>query len=177
MAFSGISSDVRARCDRLFPPSIFKPAKTRPTINSAIWRTIPPMHQTAALLAAVRMALYPVDVRGQVSLGTGIDISDQHPTMEHPGSRIRWPAPACADYGSVGCARSHERYRARDRRPCFLRNERPKEAMTRSVQQGSSYYTVAYIPLIANGRGSIAKFSEIGVPRRRTDLPARLLSY
>lgn len=39
----------------------------------------PPVRQTAALLAAARMAVYPVDVRGQISTGTGLDISNQTP--------------------------------------------------------------------------------------------------
>jgi VWFA-related protein len=37
----------------------------------------PAVRQTAALLAAARMAVYPIDVRGQISRGTGLDITTQ----------------------------------------------------------------------------------------------------
>lgn len=118
----------------------------------------PPMHQTAALLAAVRMALYPVDVRGQVSLGTGIDISA--PTSNYGTAQMQDQVASTGLRQTTALWDAHEAMSDIARETgghAFYGTNDLKEAMTRSVQQGSSYYTVAYSPSNHEWKGKYRK--------------------
>ncbi len=107
----------------------------------------PPVHQTAALLAAARLAVYPIDVRGQISMRTGLDVStptsllgtfDTQNEIADAHGRQRtaiWDAhEAMSDVARETGGRA------------FYGTNDLKDAMSRSVQQGSSYYTLAYAP-------------------------------
>lgn len=85
----------------------------------------PPIQQTAALLAAARMAVYPIDVRGQILLPPGANsrttaVWDTHDAMND----LARETGGRAYYGTNDV----------------------KDAMSRSVQQGATYYTLAYSP-------------------------------
>ncbi|HWY21663.1 MAG TPA: VWA domain-containing protein [Candidatus Acidoferrum sp.] len=117
----------------------------------------PPVRQTAALLAAARMAVYPIDVRGQVSTGTGIDISNQTP-MGSLGA-----------HQEVGVARTRQTTEMWDAHEAmsdiaretggraFYGTNDLKDAMSRSVEQGSSYYSIAYSPTNRDWSGKYRK--------------------
>jgi VWFA-related protein len=132
----------------------------------------PPVRQTAALLAAARMAVYPIDIRGQVSTGTGIDISNQTPMgslgahQEIGVARTRqttgeWDAhEAMSDIARETGGRA------------FYGTNDLKEAMSRSVQQGSSYYTLAYSPTNHDWTGKYRKI-EVKASTPGTELTYR----
>ena len=118
----------------------------------------PPLHQTAALLAAARMAVYPIDVRGQISMGTGLDVSTptsllgtldtQNEIADAHGRQITaiWDAhEAMSDVARETGGRA------------FYGTNDLKDAMSRSVQQGSSYYTLAYAPSNHDWNGKYRK--------------------
>jgi VWFA-related protein len=96
----------------------------------------PPIQETAALLAAARMAVYPIDVRGQMLLPPGPNprttaVWDTHDTMND----IARETGGHAFYGSNDV----------------------KDAMSRSVQQGAAYYTIAYTPTNHDWNGKYRK--------------------
>jgi VWFA-related protein len=118
----------------------------------------PPMHQTAALLAAVRLAIYPIDVRGQVSLGTGIDIGT--PTSNLSASEMRDEVQVAGTRQTTGLWDTHEAMSDVARETggrAFYGTNDLKDAMSRSVQQGSSYYTLAYAPTNHEWKGKYRK--------------------
>jgi VWFA-related protein len=130
----------------------------------------PPVQQTAALLAAARMAVYPIDVRGQISLGTGVDISTQTAYLgtvdignEVSSAYTRqttaiWDAhEAMADVARETGGRA------------FYGTNDLKNAMSRSVEQGSSYYTLAYAPSNRDWTGKYRKI-EVKAALPGTDL-------
>jgi VWFA-related protein len=118
----------------------------------------PPLHQTAALLAAARMAVYPIDVRGQISMGTGLDVSTstaylgtgdlQTEISRAHGRQITAMWDAHEAMGDIA--------RETGGRAFYGTNDL-KDAMSRSVQQGSSYYTLAYTPTNHEWRGKYRK--------------------
>jgi VWFA-related protein len=118
----------------------------------------PPMHQTAALLAAVRLAVYPIDVRGQVSLGTGIDISAQ--TSNLGASDIQSEVQTAGTRQTTALWDAHEAMADIARETggkAFYGTNDLKDAMTGSMQQGSSYYTLAYSPTNKEFKGKYRK--------------------
>ena len=133
----------------------------------------PPVHQTAALLAAARMAVYPVDVRGQISMGTGLDVStptsllgtlDTQDEIAEAHGRQRnaiWDAhEAMSDIARETGGRA------------FYGTNDLMDAMSRSVQQGSSYYTLAYSPTNHEWNGKYRKI-EVKTVRQGTQLTYR----
>ena len=118
----------------------------------------PPMHQTAALLAAVRLAVYPIDVRGQVSLGTGIDISAQ--TYNLGASDIQNEVQTAGTRQTTALWDAHEAMADIARETggkAFYGTNDLKDAMTGSMRQGSSYYTLAYSPTDKEFKGKYRK--------------------
>jgi VWFA-related protein len=133
----------------------------------------PPMHQTAALLAAVRMALYPIDVRGQVSLGTGIDISA--PTSSFGTAQMQDQVANTGLRQTTALWDAHEAMSDIARETggrAFYGTNDLKEAMSRSVQQGGSYYTVAYSPSNREWKGKYRKI-EVKAASPGTELTYR----
>jgi VWFA-related protein len=117
----------------------------------------PPVRETAALLAAARMAVYPVDVRGQVSLGTGIDIGSQTP-MGSIG--VHHESNVASTRQVTGMWDAHEAMNDIAKETgghAFYGTNDLKDAMSRSVEQGSSYYTLAYVPTSHDWNGKYRK--------------------
>jgi VWFA-related protein len=118
----------------------------------------PPMHQTASLLAAVRMAVYPVDVRGMVSLGTGIDISAQTSYLGAAG--IQNEASSAGQRQTTALWDAHEAMTDIARETggrAFYGTNDLRGAMAHSMEQGSNYYTIAYTPTNHNWNGRYRK--------------------
>ena len=125
----------------------------------------PPVQQTAALLAAARMAVYPIDVRGQISLGTGIDISAQTSGL----SALDMQNEVNTAYGRQTTAiwDAHEAMSDIARETgghAFYGTNDLKNAMARSVEQGASYYTLAYAPANHNWSGKYRKIEVKATP-------------
>ncbi|MFZ0320913.1 MAG: VWA domain-containing protein [Candidatus Sulfotelmatobacter sp.] len=132
----------------------------------------PPLQQTAALLAAVRLAIYPIDVRGQVSVGTGIDISTQTAYLgtvdmqnEAATTSLRQTTVLWDTHEAMTDIARETGGRA------FYGTNDLNDAMSRSVQQGSSYYTLAYAPTNHDWKG---KYRKIEV---KTAVPSVELTY
>jgi VWFA-related protein len=113
---------------------------------------------TAALLAGARLAVYPIDVRGLSSLGTGIDISAQTAYLgtmdmqnEVASSRERQTLALWDAHDAMSDIARETGGRA------FYGTNDLKDAMTRSVQQGSNYYTIAYAPTNRNWNNQYRK--------------------
>lgn len=107
----------------------------------------PPIQQTAALLAASQIAVYPIDIRGTISGGTGIDVSTQ------------------GGYGSIGrLGENRDRMAGRQLTmqwddhdamtdiaretggKAFYGSNDIKQALATSMEEGQNYYTLAYNP-------------------------------
>ena len=132
----------------------------------------PPLQQTAALLAAVRLAIYPIDVRGQVSLGTGIDIST--PTANLGTVDMQNEVASTSLRQTTALWDAHEAMSDIARETggrAFYGTNDLNDAMSRSVQQGSSYYTLAYTPTNREWNG---KYRKIEV---KAATPAAELTY
>jgi VWFA-related protein len=107
----------------------------------------PPLHETAALFTASQIAVYPIDIRGVISTGTGMDISSPHIIggADEAGSmsgrfarrmgQMRWnDHEAMSDIAreTGGTA--------------FFGTNDLKGALETSTQEGENYYTIAYTP-------------------------------
>jgi VWFA-related protein len=117
----------------------------------------PPVRQTAALLTAARMAVYPIDIRGQMSTGSGIDISNQTPMGSLGAHQERAVASLRQTTGEWD---SHEAMSDIARETggrAFYGTNDLKTAISRSVEQGSSYYTLAYTPANHDWNGKYRK--------------------
>src|SRR5580700_2154229 len=119
------------------------------------------------------MAVYPVDVRGQISMGTGLDVSTPTSLLgtldtqnEIAGAQARqtnaiWDAhEAMSDIARETGGRA------------FYGTNDLTDAMSRSVQQGSSYYTLAYSPTNHEWSGKYRKI-ELKTARQGTQLTYR----
>jgi VWFA-related protein len=133
----------------------------------------PPMAQTAALLAAVRLAIYPIDVRGQVSTGTGIDIST--PTAGISAFDLQQERDTASLRQTTALWDAHEQMTDIARETggrAFYGTNDLSQAIDRSVQQGASYYTLAYSPANRDWSGKYRKI-EVKAAAAGTDLTYR----
>ncbi len=120
--------------------------ETQPWRNSANFKS--QLAAASSLLAKSRVALYPVDVRGLQ--GRGVDISN---SATEAGN---WTTPGNApNYGDLLASQastySDERYTMKAMAEqtggeAFLGTNDLKRAMQRSMEDGSTYYTLAYTP-------------------------------
>jgi VWFA-related protein len=123
-----------------------------PKMDSQPWRNATSFrNQLAAagsLLAKSRIAVYPVDVRGLQ--GRGVDIS-----TSATESGLYTSSPNSANYGDLiatqTSAYSDERFTMKQVAEqtggeAFLGTNDLKRAMQRSMEDGSTYYTLAYTP-------------------------------
>jgi len=118
----------------------------------------PPMQQTAALLAASQIAVYPIDVRGQMSLGTGIDAGTQ--TVALSTLELQMESSNSSSRQVAGIWDSHEAMADIARETggeAFYGTNDLKAAMTRSLGRGSDYYTLAYVPENSDWTGKYRK--------------------
>jgi VWFA-related protein len=133
----------------------------------------PPVQQTAALLAAARIAVYPVDVRGQVSIGTGIDISA--PTTGLSALDMQNEVGSTYSRQTTALWDAHEAMADVARETgghAFYGNNDLKSVMSRSMEQGSSYYTLAYTPTNREWTGQYRKI-EVKASAPGTELTYR----
>jgi len=107
----------------------------------------PPIQETAALLTASQIAVYPIDIRGTISPGTGIDLGQ---------------GAIYGDSGTVG--NFHDRFSQRQTTmewddheamndiaretggKAFYGSNDIKAALSASMNEGENYYTLAYTP-------------------------------
>ena len=131
-----------------------------------------------ALLAKSRIAVYPVDVRGLQ--GRGVDISN---SATEAGN---WTMSANSqNYGDLLATQastySDERYTMKEVAEqtggeAFLGTNDLKRAMQRSMEDGSTYYTLAYTPdKVDPADGVPSHRGESRPSRRQAGLPSRLL--
>ncbi|HEX3741689.1 MAG TPA: VWA domain-containing protein [Terriglobales bacterium] len=118
----------------------------------------PPIKETAALLTASQIAVYPIDVRGTISPGTGIDISeqDQYGSMERIGNTR---AQATARQTTMEWD-DHEAMNDIARETggkSFYGSNDIKAALSASMNEGENYYTLAYTPDNHNWDGKYRK--------------------
>jgi VWFA-related protein len=107
----------------------------------------PPIQQTAALLTAAQMAVYPIDVSGLSNPGTGIDIGTATTTLsnfdlgsEAQTSTLRQTATTWDTHEAMGDIARQTGGHA------FYGNNDVKYALSHAMEEGSSYYTLAYVP-------------------------------
>ncbi len=123
-----------------------------PKMDSQPWRNATSFKNqlaaAGALLAKSRIAVYPVDVRGLQ--GRGVDIS-----TSATESGLYTSAPNSANYGDLLATQasnySDERFTMKQVAEqtggeAFLGTNDLKRAMQRSMEDGSTYYTLAYTP-------------------------------
>lgn len=114
------------------------------------------IQETAALLTASQIAVFPVDVGGLRSRGTGMDIStpvmvegsvqDQAGTSLGRQTATEWDAHEAM--GDVARETGGQ---------AFYGSNDLKAAMSKSLEQGSNYYTLAYIPSNKRWNGDYRK--------------------
>lgn len=107
----------------------------------------PPIQQTAALLTASQIAVYPIDIRGTISPGTGIDASEGNiygsigrlsDTRDHMAQRqttMEWD-----DHEAMTDIARETGGKA------FYGSNDIKAALSASMNEGENYYTLAYTP-------------------------------
>jgi len=107
----------------------------------------PPIKETAALLTASQIAVYPIDIRGTISTGTGIDISeqDQYGTMERIGNTRNRAAQRQTtmewdDHEAMADIARETGGKA------FYGSNDIRAALSASMDEGENYYTFAYNP-------------------------------
>jgi VWFA-related protein len=107
-----------------------------------------PLHETAALLTASQIAVYPIDIRGNINIGTGVDISSQNTVAageeavrnmhEHFSRRqtlMKWDdQEAMTDMARETGGKA------------FFGTNDLKAALEQSMEAGENYYTIAYTP-------------------------------
>jgi len=108
----------------------------------------PPLHETAALLTASQIAVYPIDIRGNISPGTGIDIGspDMYNNGEEALGKMR---DRFARRQSTMEWNDHEAMTDIARETggkAFFGTNDLKDALEKSTREGASYYTIAYSP-------------------------------
>ena len=107
----------------------------------------PPLHETAALLTASQIAVYPIDIRGVTNTSTGMNIS----------SRAIIGGPDEQGSMSTRFARRMGQMQWDDREAmsdiaretggtAFFGTNDLKGALETSTQEGENYYTIAYTP-------------------------------
>ncbi len=118
----------------------------------------PPLEQTAALLTAAQIAVYPINVSGIVNPGTGIDISPQTSNMsnldlqnETQNASVRQTTAKWDIHESMTDVARQTGGEA------FYGTNDLKDALQRGMEEGSNYYTIAYAPTNADWSGKYRK--------------------
>jgi VWFA-related protein len=107
----------------------------------------PPLAQTSALLAAAQVAVYPIDVGGLAPANTGLDVSTSTANLsnlslhdETAGANSRQTALNWDTHESMKDVARETGGEA------FYGTNDLKGAMSRGMEEGSNYYTIAYSP-------------------------------
>jgi VWFA-related protein len=107
----------------------------------------PPIQKTAALLTSSQIAVYPIDIRGTISAGNGLDISA--PSVNGSVERIGNLGNRAATRQTTMEWDDHEAMTDIARETggqAFYGSNDLKAALSRSMEDGSNYYTIAYTP-------------------------------
>jgi len=146
-------------------------SQTNPS-RSDVQHEAPPVRETAALLTAAQVAVYPIDVGGVANPGTGIDIST--PTGYLGNGDLKNETQAAVQRQTTARWDAHEVMndiaRETGGEAIYGTNDL-KEALSRGMDQGSNYYTLAYAPTNADWSG---KYRKIEV---KTDTSGAKLTY
>jgi len=107
----------------------------------------PPIHETAALFTASQIAVYPIDIRGVISIGTGMNISTQ--TIVGGAEGVGSMSGRFARRMGQMQWNDHEAMDDIARETggtAFFGTNDLKGALETSTQEGENYYTIAYAP-------------------------------
>jgi len=107
----------------------------------------PPVQQTAALLTAAQIAVYPIDIRGTINVGSGLEMGSAD--MYGAGEMIGNERNRAANRQTTMEWDDHEAMTDIARETggqAFYGSNDLKNAMSRSMEDGSNYYTIAYTP-------------------------------
>jgi VWFA-related protein len=107
----------------------------------------PPVRETAALLTASQIAVYPIDIRGTIVAGTGIDLSA--PGISGSMERIGAIRSQASERQTTTEWDSHESMTDIARETggqAFYGSNDIKAALSKSMDEGENYYTIAYAP-------------------------------
>jgi VWFA-related protein len=123
----------------------------------------PELRKIAALLSATRIAVYPVDVRGVVSLGADAQTSDS----ELFGQTQPYAMLSGADQENLGIIATMQSIASLTGGRAHINNNDLEGVIADSMQSGSSYYTLAYRPASIEWNG---KFHKITLKTSRRDV-------
>ena len=124
----------------------------------ALKNQAPPVQKTAALLTASQIAVYPIDIRGTISVGNHIDISA--PGIYGTPERIDSARDRSANRQTTMEWDDHEAMTDIAHETggeAFYGSNDLKQALSRSMDDGSNYYTIAYSPLNHDWNGKYRK--------------------
>ena len=145
-------------------------AQTNHQLHNLQYET-PPLEQTAAMLAASQVAVYPISVSGVINPGTGIDISTQTSNLSNLNLQNETQTANLRQTNAKWDA--HEAMSDIARQTggeAFYGTNDLKEALSKGMEEGSNYYTLAYTPTNADWNG---KYRRIDV--RSTAASAKLV--
>jgi VWFA-related protein len=124
----------------------------------ALKNQAPPVQKTAALLTASEVAVYPIDIRGTISVGNHIDISA--PDINGTPDRIDSNRDRSANRQTTMEWDDHEAMTDIARETggqAFYGSNDIKAALSRSMDDASNYYTIAYTPENRDWNGKYRK--------------------
>jgi VWFA-related protein len=124
---------------------------------------VPELRKIAALLSAIRIAVYPVDVRGVVSLGADAQTGDS----ELFGQTQPYGTLSGADQENQGIIATMQSIARLTGGRAHINNNDLEGVIADSMQSGSSYYTLAYRPAAIEWNG---KFRKITLKTSRRDV-------
>ena len=123
---------------------------------------VPELRKIAALLSATRIAVYPVDVRGVVSLG-----ATQTSDSELFGQTQPYGTTSGADQENQDIIATMQSIASLTGGRAHINNNDLEGVIAESMQSGSSYYTLAYRPTAIEWNG---KFRKITLKTSRRDV-------
>jgi len=116
------------------------------------------VQETAALMTASQIAVYPIDIRGTINPGTGIDISS--PAINGTPGQFEDIRRYTAQRQTTMRWDDHEAMTDIARETggqAFYGSNDLKAALSRSMQDGSNYYTISYAPENRDWNGKYRK--------------------
>jgi VWFA-related protein len=115
------------------------------------------IRETTDLLSAARVAVYPVDARGLISLPSS-DVSTMSTSGMRPTSTVAMGAADAQAVRELGPERgAMQAIAAATGGREFNNTNGLKEAVADAVENGSSYYTIGYVPAVKQLDGQFRK--------------------